>query len=101
MSVLLLELTPVSETMFPPRAPFFRDRLSPRAAEIAAWAEERDRGNLPVSPEPLPPEHVTFHATCSGARLSISRSSRTTARKNVMPSSAQAVIVAQRFAGWV
>ena len=31
-------------------APFFRDRLSPRAAEIAAWAEEKEWGNLPVSP---------------------------------------------------
>jgi len=38
------------ETMFAPRAPFFTDRLSPRAAEIAAWAEESTRGNLPVSP---------------------------------------------------
>ena len=36
--------------MFPSRAPFFRDRLSPRAAEIAAWAEENKWGNLPVSP---------------------------------------------------
>jgi hypothetical protein len=56
--------------MFPSRAPFFRDRLSTRAAEIAACAEDRDvacdvaekavpalpslpftqRGNLPVSP---------------------------------------------------
>ena len=34
----------------PSRAPFFRDRLSPRAAEIAAWAEDKERGNLPVSP---------------------------------------------------
>jgi hypothetical protein len=32
------------------RAPFFRNRLSPRAAEIAPWAEENNRGNLPVSP---------------------------------------------------
>jgi hypothetical protein len=31
-------------------APFFRYRLSPRAAEIAAWAEEKEGGNLPVSP---------------------------------------------------
>ena len=57
--------------MFPSRAPFFRDRLSSRAAEIAAGAEDRDvacdvaeeavpalpswplpqRGNLTVSPE--------------------------------------------------
>jgi len=37
--------------MFPSRAPFFRGRLSPRAAEIAAWAEEKSRGNLTVSPD--------------------------------------------------
>ena len=40
MNVARLRLAPVRETMFPSRAPFFRDRLSPRAAEIAAWAEE-------------------------------------------------------------
>jgi hypothetical protein len=34
----------------PSRAPFFRFRLNPRAAEIAAWAEENEGGNLPVSP---------------------------------------------------
>jgi len=51
MSVARLRLAPVSETMFPSRAPFFRDRLSPRAAEIAAWAEENKRGNRTVSPE--------------------------------------------------
>ena len=34
----------------PSRAPFFRDRLNSRAAEIAAWAEERERGNRTVSP---------------------------------------------------
>jgi len=49
MSVGRLRLDPVRETMFPSRAPFFRDRLNPRAAEIAAWAEENTRGNLPVS----------------------------------------------------
>src|SRR5438128_11275842 len=37
--------------MFPPRAPFFRVRLSPRGAQVAARAEESKRGNLPVSPE--------------------------------------------------
>ena len=37
--------------MFPSRAPFFRGRLSPRAAEIAAWAEENKRGNRTVSPD--------------------------------------------------
>jgi hypothetical protein len=48
--VARLQLAPVGETMFPPRAPFFKDRLSPRAAEIAASAEEKKRGNLTVSP---------------------------------------------------
>jgi hypothetical protein len=52
MMVARLRLAPRGETMFPPwRAPFFRARLGPRAAAIAAWAEERERGNLPVSPE--------------------------------------------------
>jgi hypothetical protein len=50
MSVPRLRLAPGGETMFPPRAPFFRDRLAPRAAEIAAWGEEKDGGNLTVSP---------------------------------------------------
>jgi hypothetical protein len=51
MSVARLGLAPVRETMFPSRAPFFRNRLSPRAAEIAAWAEENKRGNRTVSPD--------------------------------------------------
>ena len=50
MNVTRLRLAPVGETMFPPRALFFRGRLSSRAAEIAACAEEKERGNLPVSP---------------------------------------------------
>jgi hypothetical protein len=50
MNVARLRLAPVRETVFPSRAPFFRDRLSARAAEIAACAEEKERGNLPVSP---------------------------------------------------
>ncbi len=50
VSVARLRLAPVRETMFPSRAPFFRYRLSPRAAEIAAWAEETEGGNLTVSP---------------------------------------------------
>ncbi len=51
MSVsLAYRLAPVRETMFPSRAPFFRDRLNPRVARIAAWAEESNSGNLPVSP---------------------------------------------------
>jgi hypothetical protein len=49
MSVTHLRFVPVGETMFPPRAPFFRDRLGERAAVIAPWAEERERGNLTVS----------------------------------------------------
>jgi len=57
MSVASLRLAPVRETMFPSRAPFFGDRLSPRAAEIAAWAEENERGNLPVSPFALSTAH--------------------------------------------
>jgi hypothetical protein len=37
--------------MFPSRAPFFRDRLSARGvATAAARTEEKERGNLPVSP---------------------------------------------------
>jgi hypothetical protein len=51
MIVARLRLAPVGETMFPPRAPFFRDRLSARGvATAAANAEEKERGNLPVSP---------------------------------------------------
>ena len=51
MIVARLRLAPVRETMFPSRALFFRSRLSARAAEIAACAEEREWGNLPVSPD--------------------------------------------------
>jgi hypothetical protein len=32
-------------------------RLNPRAAEIAAWAEEEEWGNLPVSPYAPSPAH--------------------------------------------
>ena len=46
-----------------------------------------------------PLSETRFHATCSGARFRISRSSRTTARKNMMPSSAQATIVAHEIRG--
>ena len=35
----------------PSRAPFLRDRLGPRAAVIAACAEEKERGTRTVSPE--------------------------------------------------
>jgi hypothetical protein len=48
--VARLRLAPVGETMFPLRDPFFRSRLGPRAAAIAASAEESKRGNLTVSP---------------------------------------------------
>ncbi len=44
--------------MFPPRAPFFRDRLSARdVATAAANTEEKERGNLPVSPYAPSPAH--------------------------------------------
>jgi hypothetical protein len=46
-----LRLTPVGETRFPLRDPFFTSRLGPRAAEIASWAEENTRGNLTVPPD--------------------------------------------------
>jgi hypothetical protein len=51
MSVARLRLAPVGETMFPPRAPFFKGRLSARGIAIAAACnEEQEGGNLPVSP---------------------------------------------------
>jgi hypothetical protein len=51
MSVTHLRFVPVRETMFPSRAPFFRDRLSALGvATAAADVEEKKRGNLPVSP---------------------------------------------------
>jgi len=50
MSVARLRLAPVRETMFLSRAPFFMCRLSSRATEIAACAEEKEGGNRPVSP---------------------------------------------------
>jgi hypothetical protein len=50
MSVVRLRLTPVGETMFPPRAPFFfQGRFGS--------AEDPSRGNLPVPPEPPPQAH--------------------------------------------
>ena len=50
-------LAPVRETMLPSRTPFFGDRLSARAAEIAVCAEEKEWGNLPVSPDAPSPAH--------------------------------------------
>jgi hypothetical protein len=48
--VARLRLAPVRETTFPSKAPFFRDRLSARGVVTAAAnAEEKERGNLPVS----------------------------------------------------
>jgi hypothetical protein len=57
MSVARLRLAPVRETMFPPRAPFFLERLSLRGAQVAACAEESQRGNLPVPPDAPSPAH--------------------------------------------
>jgi hypothetical protein len=51
--VARLRLAPVGETMFPPRAPFLRFRPDARGAEIAAHVEEKERGNLSVSPGAL------------------------------------------------
>jgi hypothetical protein len=58
MSVTHLRFVPVRETMFPSRAPFFRDGLSARVvATAAARAEEKEGGNLPVSPYAPSPAH--------------------------------------------
>ena len=46
-----LRVAPVGEIRFPLLDPFFRLRLSFRAAEFAASAEEWRRGNLTVSPK--------------------------------------------------
>ena len=51
MSVPRLRLAPVGEGMFPPRDRFFRSRLRDGGdATAAATPEEKERGNLPVSP---------------------------------------------------
>jgi hypothetical protein len=58
MSVPRLRLAPVGETMFSPRAPFFRSRLKGAAdATAATTPEENQRGNLPVSPYAPSPAH--------------------------------------------
>jgi hypothetical protein len=57
MSVARLRLAPSGETMFPPRAPFFRVRLGPRGAQVAARTEDEIRGNLPVPPVAPSPAH--------------------------------------------
>jgi hypothetical protein len=58
MSVARVRLAPVGETIkFPPRAPFFKVRLSTRAADRAAGADQQERGNLPVSPFAPSPAH--------------------------------------------
>ena len=49
--VARLWLAPAGEPMVPQRAPSFRSRLRPRAAGIAAQPEEKERGNLTVSPK--------------------------------------------------
>ena len=58
MIVARLRLAPVRETMFRSRAPFFKDRLSARGVATAATgAEEKEWGNLPVSPYAPSPDH--------------------------------------------
>jgi hypothetical protein len=51
MSVARLRLAPAGETMFPPRAPFFQERVW-RA--VHAGALDPSRRNLPVPPAPRP-----------------------------------------------
>ena len=55
--------------MFPPRTPFFRNRLAPRAAEIAACGEEKEAGNLPVSRSPSPASEPKTHVFASLAKF--------------------------------
>jgi hypothetical protein len=43
--------------MFPSRPPFFRDRLSARGVTTAPRTEEKEGGNLPVSPYAPSPAH--------------------------------------------
>jgi hypothetical protein len=51
MTVARLRLAPMGESMFPPRAPFFGSRLRGAGnATAATTPEEKERGNLPVSP---------------------------------------------------
>jgi hypothetical protein len=58
MSVTCLWLASVGETTFPPRAPFFRSRLRDAGDATAATnPEEKERGNLPVSPYAPSPAH--------------------------------------------
>jgi hypothetical protein len=55
--------------MFPPRTPFSRSRLAPRAAEIAACGEEKEAGNLPVSRSPSPASEAKTHVFASLAKF--------------------------------
>src|SRR5881398_1653244 len=57
LTVARLRLAPSGETMFPPRAPFFKARLAARREQVGAGAEEKQRGNLPVSPYAPSPAH--------------------------------------------
>jgi hypothetical protein len=50
MSAARLRRAPTRETMFPSCTPFFGSRIGARAAEIAASADEKVRGNRTVSP---------------------------------------------------
>jgi hypothetical protein len=56
-TVARLPLAPVGETMFPPRAPFFKARLGAFGEQVGGCAEEKQRGNLPVSPFAPSPAH--------------------------------------------
>src|SRR5439155_11250730 len=79
-----------------PRRADERDELTTLDVEVDAL--ERDGAAL----EPLrdAADRDRIHATCSGARRTTSFSAATITRKNVMPSAAATMLVAQRFCGW-
>jgi hypothetical protein len=74
--------------MFPSCAPFFMDRHTMRAAEIAAHGVEKGAGNLPVSRSPSPERTVLAHANTPRSASSSSSSSnvRPVAAKNASSS---------------
>jgi hypothetical protein len=57
MTVARPGLAPLGETMFPAPAPFFKARLSSRAARGAACPEQKRRRNRTISPDALSPAH--------------------------------------------
>src|SRR4051794_31357532 len=78
------------------RGPDERDELSLLDLEVDVL--ERDRPALELLRDALDVNDA--QPTCSGARRTTSFSAMTTAMKNVIPSSAATMFVAQRFCGW-